>query len=381
VFKRARIVGAFESERRKADVHPFAIFEEVITAALEDAGLTLSEVDGLCVTAGDVAEGGSSEDVIEIAEYLGITPTFFDSTDIGGCSAIYQTGVAAAAIEAGLADVVVVAYAAAPRRFPFFPPITWETGPGAHEMPYGYASPSAYALFAQRHMHEFGTTSAQLARIAVTARSNAALNPHALMRDPLSVDDVLASPMVSSPLRKLDCCVVTDSGGAVVLTSNERARDLKKRPVRLLGFGSQITRVHFSQQPDFTVTPGVVSGRLAFGRAGLSPADVSVAQLYDAFTITPLLALEDLGFCRKGEGGPFVESGAIDPTGSIPINTDGGGLSSNHPGKRGVFALIEGVRQLRGEGPGYQVTDPQVSLVHGIGGFFSAATTVLMAND
>lgn len=381
MFDQARIVGAFESPRRKTDLHPFELFREVVDGALADAGLTRAEVDGLCVTAGDVAEGGSSEDVIEIAEYLGLKPTFFDSTDVGGCSAIYQAGVAAAAIEAGLAEVVVVAYAACPRRYPFYPPITWPIGPGAHEMPYGYSSPSAYALFAQRHMHQFGTTPEQLAQIAVVARANAALNPDALMREPLTVADVLASPGVSTPLRKLDCCVVTDSGGAVVLARADRARDLARRPIRILGFGAQVTAVHFSQQADFVTTPGAVTGARAFGRAGLSPADVSVAQLYDAFSVTPLLALEDLGFCAKGEGGPFVESGAIAPGGSVPINTDGGGLSSNHPGKRGVFALIEGVRQLRGDGPGHRVPDPQVSLVHGIGGFFSAAATLLMGND
>jgi len=381
VFPNARIVGAHESPRRKAEVHPYVIFHEVISAALNDAGLTFSDVDGLCVTAGDMAEGGCAEDSIEVGDYLGLRPTFFDSTDVGGCSAIYQTGLAAAAIEAGLADVVVVAYAAAPRRFPFAPEVAWPIGPGAYEMPYGYAPPPAYALFAQRHMHEFGTTREQLAEIAVTCRANAANNPHAPKREPLTIDEVISAPMIASPLSKLDCCLVTDSGGAIVLTSKERARDLNRPAVRVLGYGAYHSNVFLSQQSDLTLTPGVVSGKRAFERAGLAPTDVSVAQLYDAFTITPLMALEDLGFCKKGEGGPFVESGAIRSDGSIPINTDGGGLSSNHPGKRGVFALIEGIRQLRGESPGHQVSDVDVSLVHGIGGFFSAASTLLLAKD
>lgn len=377
----AAIVGACESPRRKADgVHPFAILQEAVDGALADAGLSLRDVDGLCVTAGDAAEGGLVEDVIEVAEYLGVEPTFFDSTDIGGCSSIYQTGLAAAAIAGGLADVVVVAYAACPRRFPFALPSahSWPIGPGAHEMPQGYAAPYLYAMFARRHMHEFGTTPEQLAQIAVTCRSNAARNPDALMRDPIKVEDVLASPLVASPLHKLDCCVVTDSGGAIVLARKDRARDLRKPPVRILGFGAQVTKAHVSQQPDFIRTPTTVSGRRAFTQAGLSPKDVSVAQIYDAFTITPLLGLEDLGFCPKGEGGRFVQDGHIASTGSIPINTDGGGLASNHPGKRGIFALIEGVRQARGDSPGHQVPDVDVSLVSGFGGWFSAAATLLM---
>lgn len=377
----AVIAGAFESPRRKADgVHPFAILHEVVTGALADAGLTLADVDGLCVTAGDVAEGGLVEDAIEVAEYLGIEPTFFDSTDIGGCSSIYQTGLAAAAITAGLADVVVVAYAACPRRFPFSIPAahTWPVGPGAHEMPHGYAAPYLYALFAQRHMYEYGTTPEQLAAIAVQCRANAALNPNALMRDPITVEDVMNSPLVASPLHKLDCCVVSDSGGAIVLTSKARAQHLKRPPVRLLGFGAQITKAHVSQQPDFVRSPTTVSGRRAFSQAGLTPRDVNVAQVYDAFTITSLIGLEDLGFCPKGEGGRFVQDGHIAPDGTIPINTDGGGLASNHPGKRGMFALIEAVRQARGDSPGYQIPNVDVSLVSGFGGWFSAAATLLL---
>jgi acetyl-CoA acetyltransferase len=381
-YRGAAIVGASELPRRKADgMHPFALLQEAVHGALLDAGLSEGDVDGLCVTAGDAGEGGLVEDVIEVAEYLGLRPTFFDSTDIGGCSSMYQTGLAATAVTSGLAEVVVIAYAACPRRFPFALPSahSWPVGPGAFEMPYGYAAPYNYALFAQRHMHEFGTTPEQLAQIAVQCRSNAALNPHALQRSPIGVGDVLSSAMVASPLHKLDCCVVTDSAGAVVLTTLGRAKDLRRPPVRLIGFGAQVTKAHVSQHPDLVSTPGVVSARRAFEVAGLAPADVDVAQFYDAFTITPLLGLEDSGFCPKGEGGRFIADGHIGHDGSIPINTDGGGLSSNHPGKRGIFAMIEAVRQARGESPGYQVPDVEVSMAHGIGGWFSAAVTLLLS--
>ncbi len=382
-FNGAAIVGAFESPRRKtAGEHPFQIVEEVVRGALDDAGLTMADVDGLCTTAGDRGEGGSTEDVIEVAEYLGLEPTFFDSTDVGGCSAIVQTAYAAAAVSAGLADTVVVVYAACPRTYPFGPAtaMSWPSGPGAHEMPYGMSTISAYGMFARRHMHQYGTTPEQLASIAVTVRANAARNPDALLRQPITVEDVLASPMISTPMHKLDCCVVTDSGGAVVVTRRDRARDTRKPPVRILGYGASATRVHVNQVADFTVSPGLVSGQRAFAAAGLTPADVDVAQMYDAFTITPLIGLEDLGFCAKGEGGAFCASGAIAPTGDIPINTDGGGLSSNHPGKRGVFALIEAIRQLRRESPGVQIPDCEVSLAHGVGGFFSSSATIILAN-
>ncbi len=384
LLSRAAIVGAFESPRRKAnDIHPFQIFHEVITGALEHAGLTLADVDGLCVTAGDLGEGGSTEDVIEVAEYLGISPRFVDSTDVGGCSAMFQVARAAMAIACGMADTIVVAYAACPRWFPLGPtnPMSWPVGPGASEMPYGITNITAYGLFAARHMHQYGTTPEQLAAIPVAIRANAALNPNALMKDRITVDDVLASPMISSPFHKLDCCVVTDSGGAVVLTRSDRARDLKRKLVRILGYGEAVTGVHMNQVADFTLSPGIHSGRRAFSAAGLTPRDVDVAQIYDAFSITPLIGLEDLGFCKKGEGGAFAASGAIAAGGAIPINTDGGGLSSNHPGKRGVFVLIEALRQLWGESPGAQVPDCEVSLAHGWGGFFSAASTMLLARS
>ncbi|WP_108660048.1 thiolase C-terminal domain-containing protein [Acuticoccus kandeliae] len=382
--EKAAIVGVYEHPSRRApQKHPFALQMECVTAALDDAGLALSDVDGLCVASSDWAEGGGVTSVTEFAEYAGITPTYFNSTDVGGCSYIVHAGQAAAAIAAGLAEVVVISYASAPRWWPLttpsFDPFVLPAGPGQFELPYGPTIIATYGLFAQRHMHVYGTTPEQLAQVAVTFRAHAANNPDARFRDPISVDDVLASPMIASPLHKLDCCVVTDGGGAIVMTSRERARDCRKRPVHITGFGSAIARTGVSQIPKDLTTPAKISGAKAFADAGIAHDSIDVAEIYDAFTITPMLALEDLGFCGKGESGAFVEAGHLGIGGRLPTNTDGGGLSSNHPGKRGIFAMIEGVRQLRGEGPGVQVEDARTALVHGLGGTFCAAATAILA--
>lgn len=374
------IVGAYESPRRKAPgVHPFDIQAECVLGALDDAGLSLSEVDGFGTSANSVGEGGAWMDICEVAEFIGITPTFVDGTDTGGAAPIAQAAHAASAIITGLADVVVISYAGCGYSgggdFDSLPP---PYGPLAYESPYGFTTVAAYALAAQRHMHEFGTSPEQLAAIAVQCRANAAHNPHARFRDPMTVDDVLASPVIASPLHRNDCCVVTDSGGAIVLVGKERAHDCRKRPVSLLGFGEAVGQMRMNQFRSFTQTPGAVSGRRAMEMAGVTPDDIDCAQLYDSFTITLLLALEDLGFCDRGEGGPFVEKGSIAPDGSIPVNTDGGGLSSNHPGRRGALALIEAVRQLRGESPGAQLDDPEVALAHGSGGQLSATATLIL---
>ncbi|CAO3454634.1 Acetyl-CoA acetyltransferase [Azospirillum argentinense] len=381
---KAAIAGVFESPRRDAPrVHPFALQMECILGALDDAGLTLKDVDGLCAASGDWAEGGSTMDVVELAEYIGIAPTYVNSTDVGGCSYILQAGQAAAAIATGLAEVVVISYAACPRWWPLsspsFDPFVFPAGPGQYEIPYAPTLISTYGLFARRHMDLYGTTPEQLAQVAVTFRGHAAKNPDARLRKPITVDDVLASPMIASPLHRLDCCVVTDSGGAVVMTSRERARDLKKPPVHLVGYGAAVARTQNSQIPDDLTTPAALSGPRAFAMAGLTPGEIDVAQIYDAFTITPMLALEDLGFCGRGESGAFVADGNLTLGGSLPTNTDGGGLSSNHPGKRGIFTLIESVRQLRGEGPGVQVPDARIALAHGLGGTFCSAATAILA--
>jgi acetyl-CoA C-acetyltransferase len=374
------IVGAFESPRRRAPgVHPFQIQAECVRAALEDAGLSMADVDGFCTSANSPGEGAGWMDICEVAEYLGLRPTFLDGTDTGGAAPIAQAAHAAAAIAAGMAEVVVVSYAGCSSSgggdFDTLPS-TW--GPWAFEAPYGFTTVATYALAAQRHMHEFGTTSEQLAEIAVQCRANASLNPDAWFREPITVEDVLASPVIASPLHRNDCCVVTDSGGAVVLVGKDRARDVRTKPAWLLGFGEALGAMRMSQMESFTETPGVVSGGRAFGMAGVSRGDIDCAQLYDSFTITALLALEDLGFCAKGEGGPFVESGAISPKGEIPINTDGGGLSSNHSGRRGMYALIEAVRQLRGESPGAHLDSPKLALAHGVGGQLSATATMIL---
>jgi acetyl-CoA acetyltransferase len=230
-------------------------------------------------------------------------------------------------------------------------------------------------------MYQFGTTPEQLAEIAVAARSWAALNPKAWSRDPITVEDVVSSRLICDPLHRLDVCLVTDGGGACVVTTAERARDAAKKAIRILGVGESQTHWSISQMPDLTVSAGAVSGREAFGMAGITPADVDVLEPYDSFTITVLLALEDLGFCAKGEGGAFVEKGRLAPGGGLPALTSGGGLSYNHPGAFGLLLLVEAVRQLRGEAGARQVPDAEIAVAHGVGGLLSTAATVVLGRD
>jgi acetyl-CoA acetyltransferase len=250
------------------------------------------------------------------------------------------------------------------------------------EMPYGLRMPmGAYALAASRHMAVFGTTSEQLAQIAVDTRRWAALNPRARYREPITVDDVLASPMQASPLHLLDCCLVTDGAGAFVMTSAARARDLPKAPVYVLGAATCTDHSMISAMPDLAVTAGAVSGPSAFKHAGITTADVDLLMGYDSFTITALLHLEDLGFCAKGEGGAFVEDGKLAPGGALPMNTNGGGLSYTHPGQYGMFLLVEAVRQLRGECGPRQVPGPEIAVAHGSGGVLSTMGTVVLGTE
>ncbi len=250
------------------------------------------------------------------------------------------------------------------------------------EMPYGLRMPmGAYALAASRHMAVYGTTSEQLAQIAVDTRRWAAMNPRARYRDPITIDDVLASPMQASPLHLLDCCLVTDGAGAFVMTSTARARDLAKPAVSVLGAASCSDHSMISAMPDLAVTAGTVSGPAAFKQAGITAADVDLLMGYDSFTITALLHLEDLGFCAKGEGGAFVADGKLGPGGSLPMNTNGGGLSYTHPGQYGMFLLVEAVRQLRGECGERQVRDPQIAVAHGSGGVLSTMGTVVLGTE
>lgn len=375
------IVGTYESPRRVAPgIHPFQIHAEVVAGALKDAGLTPADVDGFATTATFPPEAGWQLSAAEVIEYLGLRPRWIDSSDLGGAAFVSHAGHAVAAIEAGLCDIAVVSYAAAGRSSPLpFPDYnTSPSGPGQWEVPFGPSTVSTYALAAQRHMFQYGTTAEQLARIAVQARANAKTNTDARYRDPITVDDVINSSIIASPLHKLDCCVVTDSGGAFVLASAERARDLANDPVYILGFGEAVGQVQMNQMADLTRTSAVESGNRAFETAGMNRSEIDVAQIYDSFTITVALGLESLGFVAPGEAGAFVDGGGIAPDGALPINTDGGGLSSNHPGRRGALALIEGVRQLRGTSPGVQLASPKTCLVNATGGSLSANATMIL---
>jgi acetyl-CoA acetyltransferase len=362
-----------------------AIEARVIRAALDDAGLTLDDVDGVFCNMGP---GWAPS--MELAEYLGIQARYTDSTTTGGSSFEIHVEHAAAAIALGLCEVAVIVYASTPRSDRklrggggYRSRQTMGVTPTAEwELPYGLRMPmGAYALAASRHMADYGTTSEQLAQIAVSTREWATMNPRARYQEPITIDDVLESPMQATPLHLLDCCLVTDGAGAVVMTSAERARDLAKPPALVLGVGTCHTHNMISEMPDLTTTGAAVSGPKAFGIAGLKPSDVDVAQLYDSFTITVLLLLEGLGFCPKGEGGAFVADGALGPGGSLPANTTGGGLSYTHPGQFGIFLLVEAVKQLRGECGPRQVEGAEVAVAHGSGGVLSAMSTVVLGTE
>jgi acetyl-CoA acetyltransferase len=376
----AAIVGVADavSPTGELDAHGRALEAQVIREALEDAGLALADVDGVC-------HGQSS---VGLAEYLGIHPRFTDSTNTGGSSYEIHVEHAAAAIAAGLCEVVLGVYASTPhsdRRQGRSREFRRPPGPdpmGEWELPYGMRMPMGpYALAASRHMAEFGTTSEQLAEIAVSTRAWAALNPRARYQDPITVEDVLASPIQSSPLHLLDCCLVTDGAGAFVMTTAERARDRPKPPVYVLGAATCHDHSMISQMPDLTVTPGVVSGAGAFRQAGVKPSDIDVLMAYDSFTITALLHLEDLGFCAKGEGGAFVEGGRTAPGGLLPMNTNGGGLSYTHPGQYGMFLIVEAARQLRGEAGPRQVRGAEIAVAHGSGMVLSVMSTLVLGTE
>jgi acetyl-CoA acetyltransferase len=344
---------------------PLDLVARAARRALDDAGLAMSDVDGLFTASAYYQLPG-----LNVGEYLGIRPRYGDSTAVGGSSFVAHVGHAAAAIAAGLCDVALVVYGSTQRSDAGRLVSQSEGSP--HERPYRPRYPvTMYALAAARHMHEYGTTREQLAAVAVAAREWARLNPAAFARDPLTVEDVLSARMVSSPLTVRDCCLVTDGGGALLLTSADRAADLRRPPVYLLGYGEAQSHRSITHMPDLTVTAAVDSGRRAYDQAGVSSAEVDLIELYDAFTINPVLFLEDLGFCAKGEGGELVASGAIAPGGRLPVNTNGGGLSYCHPGMYGIFALVEAVRQLRGEAGERQVPG-EVALVHGNGGVLSS---------
>jgi acetyl-CoA C-acetyltransferase len=368
----AHIVGVYEHPgRHLPEVTVPQIHAEVARGALADAGLTLADVDGY-FAAGDAPGFGA----LSMAEYLGLRCTHLDSTETGGSSYLVHVQHAAEAIAAGHCRVALITLAGKPR--------TGGSGPGgsarfsdapeaSFENLFGSSVIGGYALAARRHMHEYGTTSEQLAEIKVAASTHAQHNPHAFLPDPVTVAQVLDSPMVSDPLHRLDSCVITDGGGALVVVAPEVARDLGRSSAAVLGTGFGVKHAS-AGRIDLTFTGAVYSGPAAFAEAGVTPADIDYVSIYDSFTITVLMTLEDLGFCPKGQGGRFVSDGGLQaPHGRLPFNTDGGGLCNNHPANRGgMTKVIEAVRQLRGEAhPAVQVPDCELALAHGTGGNLS----------
>ena len=373
------IAGVAETPLGKVPEHTeLSMVAVAAREALAEAGMTLKDVDGVFVHR--MGEEGS----VQVGEYLGIQARYADSTDFGGASFEAFVHHAMLAVAAGRCEVALVAYASRQRsrRSRDAARRTTDTLAGQFEASHGLPFPIGhYALAASRHMHEFGTSSEQLAEVAVAARQWAQRNPKAWSRDPLAVADVLDSPLICDPLHRLDVCLVTDGGGALVITTEARSRDAAKPAVRVLGAGEAQMAWLTTQMGDLTVTPGLVSGREAFAMAGIGPEDVDVLEPYDSFTITVILALEDLGFCAKGEGGSFVAGGRLAPGGALPAMTSGGGLSYNHPGAFGLLLLVEAVRQLRGEAGDRQVPDAKIAVAHGSGGLLSTASTVVLARD
>lgn len=348
------------------------LLAESALTAIADAGLTLADIDGLCA-----ATANHAFPTLSVAEYLGLKPAFFDGTNIGGASFEIHLLQAALALDAGICNAVLICYGSNQRtaggRLVSISEPQW------HELPYKPRHPiTAYALAAARHMHEYGTTREMLADIAVAARQWANLNPAAFARGPLTREDVLNARMVSDPLTVRDCCLVTDGGGACVMVGADRARDLKRKPAYLLGVGGAHSHRSIAQMTDLTRTVAVESGARAYAMAGLKGTDADLVMLYDAFTITTLLFLEDLGFCPKGEGGRFVQGGTIAPGGKLAVNTSGGGLSCVHPGMYGMFLILEAVTQLRGLAGERQLDTCDVALCHGNGGTLSSQVTAML---
>jgi acetyl-CoA acetyltransferase len=372
------IVGVAESDEigKVPDKPAIMLHAEAARSALAEAGLTKDDVDGL-FTAGI--------STLELGEYLGIEPKVTDNTSVGGSSFVIHIAHAAAAIATGRCEVALVTHGESGRSrvgmtgYPSSP----QQLRGQFEAPYGLPQPvGAYALACSRHMHEYGTTKEQLAEIAVATRKWAQLNPKAMMQDPITIDDVLNSRPIAWPFNLLDCCLVTDAGGAYVMTTTERAKTLKQTPAIVMGVGESHDHSMISQMPSYTSFAARNSGKTAMEMAGVKHADLDLAMIYDSFTYTVLLSLEELGFCGKGEGGAFVSGQRTAPGGEFPMNTNGGGLSYTHSGMYGMFAIIEAVRQVRGDYADQgirQVPDCELALVHGTGGVLSSAGTAVLA--
>jgi acetyl-CoA acetyltransferase len=347
--------------------------------AIADAGLTKDDIDGL-------GAHGALLAPVEVSEYLGLKPSWVDSTNVGGSSWEVIAAHAAAAISAGEIDVALLTYGSTARsdvkrRLRGSAAAMSTGGAMQFEAPYGATLIAKYAMAARRHMIEYGTTADQLAEVAVAAHEWAAMNDNAFERDRITVADVSAAPMVADPFTTKHCCLRTDGGGAVVLAGERVARDCAAEPVWIMGAADAASHVSMSEWADFTTSAAALSGPRAFTAAGVTPADIDVCQLYDSFTSTVLLTIEDLGFCAKGDGGAFIESGVLRPGGALPTNTDGGGLASCHPGMRGMFLMVEAVRQLRGECGPRQVNDARLACVHAMGGFFSHSATMILGRD
>ncbi|MEU8918361.1 thiolase C-terminal domain-containing protein [Streptomyces nigrescens] len=385
--RKVAVAGVALSDCGRVDqATPYALHAQAARRALADSGLDRSVIDGFA------SAGLGTLAPVEVAEYLGLHPTWVDSTSVGGATWEVLAAHAADAIAAGHANAVLLVYGSTARADIKAKRRTSNLsfgarGPLQFEVPYGHTLIAKYAMAARRHMHQYGTTLEQLAQVAVQARANAAANPDALYRDPITVDDVLGGPVIADPFTKLHCCIRSDGGCAVLLVAEDYVPDLAKPPVWVLGSGTAVSHTTMSEWDDFTVSPAAVSGRLAFARAGVRPAEIDLAELYDAFTYMTLVTLEDLGFCAKGEGGAFVGEGRLLRDGELPVNTDGGGLAACHPGMRGLFLLVEAVRQLRGEaGPDRQVRKPDGRLPHlavasGTGGWFCSSGTVVLGRE
>ena len=384
---RAYIAGIYEHPTRKADDRSLAqLHAEVAKGALEDAGLTKADVDGY-FCAGDAPGLGP----LSMVDYMGLDVRHMDSSETGGSSYVLHVGHAAEAIAAGKCQVALITLAGRPRA----EGVATGTAPRNYgsaapdvqfETPFGPTTVNMYAMCAMRHMHEYGTTSEELAWIKVAASHHAQHNPHALLREVVTVEDVVNSPMIADPLHRLDCCVITDGGGALVVVSPDVARRLARPRIKIRGAGES-PKHQMGGKVDLTYTGAVRSGPAAFAEAGVKPSDIKYVSIYDSFTITVLMTLEDLGFCPKGQGGKLVADGnLIAGRGTLPFNTDGGGLCNNHPGNRGgMTKVIEAVRQLRGEAhPKVQVKGCDLALAHGTGGSLGtrhASATVILERE
>jgi acetyl-CoA C-acetyltransferase len=383
---KAYIMGAYEHPTRLAkDKSVAQLHAECALGALADAGLSKEDVDGY-FCAGDAPGLGP----LAMADYMNLKLRHLDSTDMGGCSYIAHVAHAAQAIAMGKCRVALITLAGRPRSEGHSGAVPRMRGADAPdtqwEFPLGVATINAYAMCAARHMYQYGTTSEQLAWVKVAASHHAQHNPHAMLRDVVTVEDVVKSPLIATPLHRLDCCVVSDGGGALVVVAPEVAKSLKRPRVKVLGAGESM-KGQMGGEVDLTYSAGVRSGPAAFAEAGVKPADIKYASIYDSFTITVVIQIEDLGFCEKGQGGRFVADGnLISGVGKLPFNTDGGGLCNNHPANRGgITKVIEAVRQLRGEAhPAVQVKNCDLALAHGTGGLLGSrhgAATLIMERE